>query len=102
VWISLGGIREEFKFHLVNWPKVCSPIREGGLGIRNLRCFNRALLGKWLWRFASEPEAWWRKVVVAKYGLERGWRSRVRVGFMGWVFGSSSARNGIGSLVILD
>ena len=43
-----GGIGEEFKFHSVNWPKVCSPVREGGLGIRNLRCFNRALLGKWL------------------------------------------------------
>jgi hypothetical protein len=34
-----GGIGEEFKFHLVNWPRVCSPVREGGLGIRNLRCF---------------------------------------------------------------
>ena len=44
----LGGIGEEFKFHLVNWPKVCSPVWEGGFGIRNLRCFNRALLGKWL------------------------------------------------------
>jgi hypothetical protein len=41
-----GCVGEEFKFHLVNWPKVCSPIREGGLGIQNLRCFNRALLGK--------------------------------------------------------
>jgi hypothetical protein len=76
-----GGVGEEFKFHLVNWPKVCSPIREGGLGIRNLRCFNRALLGKWLWRYASEPEACWRKVVEAKYGSEsRGWRSHVRAG----------------------
>ena len=53
-----SGIGEEFKHHLVNWPKVCSPIREGGLGIRNLRLFNRALLGKWLWHFASEPGAW--------------------------------------------
>jgi hypothetical protein len=73
-----GGMGEEFKFHLVNWRKVCSPIREGGLGIRNLRCFNRALLGKWLWRYANEPGAWWRKVVEAKYGSERGgWRSKV-------------------------
>jgi hypothetical protein len=24
-----GGMGEEFKFHLVNWRKVCSPIREG-------------------------------------------------------------------------
>jgi hypothetical protein len=63
---------EEFKFHLVNWRKVCSPVREGGLGIRSLRSFNRALLGKWLWRFAREPGASWRKVVEAKYGSERG------------------------------
>jgi hypothetical protein len=33
-----GGMGEEFKFHLVKWRKVCSPIREGGLGILNLRC----------------------------------------------------------------
>jgi hypothetical protein len=38
-----GGMGEEFKFHLVNWRKVRSPIQEGGIGIRNLRCFNRAL-----------------------------------------------------------
>ena len=45
------------------------------------------LLGKWLWRFASEPEAWWRKVVVAKYGSERGgWRSWVRAGSHGLGF----------------
>jgi hypothetical protein len=76
-----GGMGEEFKFHLVNWQKVCTPIREGGLGIRNLKCLNRALLGKWLWRYACEPGAWWRKVVEAKYGLERGgWRSKVGVG----------------------
>ena len=35
-----GGIGEEFKFHLVNWMKVCNPIKEGGLGIRNLIVFN--------------------------------------------------------------
>jgi hypothetical protein len=43
-----GGLGEEFKYHLVSWSKVCSPISEGGLGIRNLLMFNRALLGKWL------------------------------------------------------
>jgi hypothetical protein len=53
-----GGIGEEFKFHLVNWSKVCSPISSGGLGIRNLRFFNKALLGKWPWRYVHEREAW--------------------------------------------
>jgi hypothetical protein len=41
-----GGLGDEFKFHLVNWSKVCSPISEGGLDIHNLLKFNRALLGK--------------------------------------------------------
>jgi hypothetical protein len=42
-----GGKNDEVKFHLVEWEKVCSPIDEGGLGIRNVRRFNQALLGKW-------------------------------------------------------
>jgi hypothetical protein len=49
----------------------------GGLGVRNLIHFNQALLGKWLWRFANEEEAWWRKLVVAKYDKMRGgWCSK--------------------------
>jgi hypothetical protein len=28
-----GGLGEEFKFHLLSWPKVCSLIVEGGLGV---------------------------------------------------------------------
>jgi hypothetical protein len=63
-----GGISEEFKFHLVNLMKVCTPIKEGGLGIRNLIVFNRALLGKWLWRYGVERDAWWRVAVEARYG----------------------------------
>ena len=106
-WIQCGflwgGIGEDFKFHLVNWPKVCSSVREGGLGIRNLRCFNHALLGKWLWRYASEPGAFWRKVVEAKYGSERGGGSpELELVLMGWGFGNSLIGNGIASLVTLD
>jgi hypothetical protein len=71
-----GGLNDEAKLHLVDWDTVCTPISEGGLGIRNMRKFNQALLGKWLWRFAHEEGAWWRSVVVAKYGSSRGgWRS---------------------------
>jgi hypothetical protein len=53
-----GGIGEEFKYHFVSWPKVCSPISAEGLGIRNFRMFNRAHLGKWLWHFGIERDAW--------------------------------------------
>ncbi|KAF5476686.1 hypothetical protein F2P56_003400 [Juglans regia] len=51
-----SGIGDEFKFHLISWDKVCRPLSSGGLGIKNLRTFNRALLGKWLWRYNTEIE----------------------------------------------
>jgi hypothetical protein len=71
-----GGLGEEFKFHLVKWEKVCTPIKEGGLGIRNLLLFNQALLGKWLWHYEIERDAWWRVVVDSKFGsLWGGWCS---------------------------
>jgi hypothetical protein len=43
LWSRLG---EEFKYYLVSWSKVCSSISKGGLGVRNLLLFNRALLRK--------------------------------------------------------
>jgi hypothetical protein len=67
-----GSTNEATKFHLVKWSSVCSPMKDGGLGIRNLRRFNQALLGKWLWRYATEKEAYWRKVVEIKYGSMEG------------------------------
>lgn len=41
-----GATDEEFKFSLVAWDKVCTPISMGGLGICRLQYFNQALLGK--------------------------------------------------------
>ncbi|WJZ97788.1 hypothetical protein VitviT2T_016367, partial [Vitis vinifera] len=41
-----------------------------------LGTFNRALLGKWVWRFAIERKALWNQVITRKYGEERGgWSS---------------------------
>jgi hypothetical protein len=61
-FISLNVLKHmshrRLKYYLVSWSKVCSPTSEGGLGIRNLRMFNRALLRKWLWRYVHEREAW--------------------------------------------
>ena len=78
----LWGFTEEVdKFHLVKWEVICSPYSHGGLAIKNLRKFNEALLGKWLWRFGTEREALWRKVVMAKYGsMDGGWMSKVPTG----------------------
>jgi hypothetical protein len=38
--------------------------------------FNRALLGKWLWHYGLEREAWWRVTMDSKFSsLWGGWCS---------------------------
>jgi hypothetical protein len=87
LWSGLG---DETKFHLVNWNRVCSPIKVGGLGVRNIIKFNQALLGKWIWRFSQERDAFWRLVIEVKYGSVRGgWSSLPATGSYGvsvWKF----------------
>jgi len=64
-------------FHWVSWDEICCPNEDGGLGIKPLRTMNEALKTKWLWRFAIEDDALWKKVILSKYGVDRfGWWSR--------------------------
>jgi hypothetical protein len=69
LWGSYG---DGVNHHLVNWDIVCSPIRYGGLGIRKIVVFNKALLGKWMWRFGIEDSKLWRRVIATKYGINSG------------------------------
>lgn len=48
-------------------------MKKRGLGIRDIRLHNFALLGKWLWRFGMERNSLWMKVIVAKYGSTSVW-----------------------------
>ena len=47
-----GGLEDDHKFHLVNWKQTYAPLQSGGLGIKKMAVFNKALLGKWLWRYS--------------------------------------------------
>jgi hypothetical protein len=38
----------------VGWDTICSPLAQGGLGVRKVEVINRALLGKKMWRFGRE------------------------------------------------
>ena len=49
-----GASEDVFKYPLVAWDKVCLLVECGGLGIRRVGLFNKALLGKWLGRFGKE------------------------------------------------
>ena len=68
----LGGGALEQRPHLVRMNLVCLERKKGGLGVRNLALMNKALLGKWNWRFAIESEALWKQVISHKYGVEEG------------------------------
>ena len=63
------GLEED---RLVNWKTVCQPKDKGGLGIKDLRTFNSALMGKWRWDLFHKQEEHWAKILVSKYG---GWRA---------------------------
>ncbi|RVW40616.1 hypothetical protein CK203_079178 [Vitis vinifera] len=66
-----GGALEQ-RPHLVRWNLVCLERKKCGLGVRNLALMNKALLGKWNWRFAIESEALWKQAISHKYGVEEG------------------------------
>ena len=76
-----GSSMDSVKFLLVKWDQICRPYFQGGLAIKNIRQFNAALLGKWLWRFGVERDAVWKRVIMEKYGsMEGGWMSKVPTG----------------------
>ncbi|KAL4289650.1 hypothetical protein GQ457_14G024300 [Hibiscus cannabinus] len=65
----LWSSSSERPIHWVSWENICKPRRLGGLGVVDVKTKNQSLLNKWLWRYNSEPNELWRKVVVAKYGI---------------------------------
>ncbi|RVW59508.1 hypothetical protein CK203_115574 [Vitis vinifera] len=74
----MGGGALEEKVHLVKWSIVCKTKSTGGLEVCSLLLFNKALLCKWCWRFASEGDSLWKKIIKGKFGEEEGgWRARV-------------------------
>jgi hypothetical protein len=63
------GVSDKHSYHWVNWPEVCRPKDQGGLGIINSRFFNAALMVKWIWRIfdPAEHHNLWYKLLRAKY-----------------------------------
>ena len=58
---------EERKIPWVSWEKICEPKAGGGLGFKNLKCFNLALLAKQGWRFQLAQDSLVFRVLKAKY-----------------------------------
>ncbi|CAN1257445.1 Transposon TX1 uncharacterized 149 kDa protein [Linum perenne] len=61
-----AGSAEKDKIHWIRWEIVKTPKSLGGLGVHDMRILNSSLLAKWVWRYATERSAWWRKLIVTK------------------------------------
>ena len=62
-----GQKSEEKKIPWVSWEKMCEPKAGGGLGFKNLKCFNLALLAKQGWRLQLANDSLAFRVLKAKY-----------------------------------
>ena len=66
-----GSTNSTKKIHWVGWEKVTKPKEERGLGLQTAKGRNVALLSKLIWRFHTEGEASWVKVLKMKYCSQR-------------------------------
>ena len=62
--------------HWVGWRKVTTPKDVGGLGLQTAKGRNTALLAKLNWRFHTEGESQWAKVLRLKYRTHQRFNSR--------------------------
>ncbi|GJZ69586.1 RNA-directed DNA polymerase, eukaryota, reverse transcriptase zinc-binding domain protein [Tanacetum coccineum] len=52
----------------VKWNNVLTSKKKGGLGVSSLYALNRALMFKWVWRFTTQKNSLWARVVKAIHG----------------------------------
>lgn len=62
-----GQRKDEHRIHWLRWGKLTEVKADGGLGFRELREFNLALLAKQLWRLLTKPNLLVSKIMKARY-----------------------------------
>lgn len=67
--ISLGGGESASNIVWAERSAIYNTKNRGGLGVRDLSMFNKALLGKWMRRLLMEKNSLWFKVVESRYGV---------------------------------
>ncbi|WOL04038.1 hypothetical protein Cni_G12759 [Canna indica] len=67
VFFWWGQRGNERKMHWIDWNVLCKVKSEGGLGFKNLKAFNLAMLGKQAWRILTREHSLVHKVFKNKY-----------------------------------
>ncbi|XP_019170526.1 PREDICTED: uncharacterized protein LOC109166090 [Ipomoea nil] len=65
------GSETDRGIHWKSWDKLCIPKKYGGLGFKDLRAFNLAMLGKQAWRFLTNPDSLVSHIYKARYFCKR-------------------------------
>ncbi|GJT28119.1 RNA-directed DNA polymerase, eukaryota [Tanacetum coccineum] len=65
-----GSQGKEKKITWVKWSKVLAAKKHGGLGVSSFYALNRALLFKWVWRFISQDNSLWYRVISSMHGSD--------------------------------
>lgn len=65
LWGSKQGLR---KIAWIRWDKITQSKQQGGLGVKDIKAFNIALLAKWRWNLFHQPNYLWVRVLCSKYG----------------------------------
>jgi hypothetical protein len=62
-----GHQAKEKRIHWLSWNKLGLSKMDGGMGFRDLGCFNKALLAKQIWRLWKTPDSLIARIMKAKY-----------------------------------
>ena len=62
-----GDDDQQKHMHWFAWWKMCVSKKQGGMGFRDLHCFNLAMLAKQCWRLIADPDSLCASVLRAKY-----------------------------------
>nr|GEW55628.1 RNA-directed DNA polymerase, eukaryota [Tanacetum cinerariifolium] len=63
-----GNQEGDRKISWVKWHTVLASKQYGGLGVSSFFALNRGLLAKWVWRFLSQDNSLWYRVISAIHG----------------------------------
>ncbi|GAU32903.1 hypothetical protein TSUD_152630 [Trifolium subterraneum] len=78
--LPIGGDSRRIQFWKPLLDKIHKRLENGGLGVRRVKDFNYALLGKWVWRCFAEGDSLWCQLLKAKYGQDSAGRVRFSEG----------------------